>query len=632
MLASGAAAAGDAPGRLESVSILAARSGSSLALRMSSSATLVTATASDPGTVVIELVGIVAERGDTRVNDGGMISHIAIETTGLMENRPVTRIRVSFVKPFRHRVRISGSLVYVDFENIETVSAPVVAARQPAIPKRPPQVPAAKSLSRPGPVPDAVTVSRPPAPDTTPEVSLLARWLAIAEPLQHTSSPPSSATVLARAWIPIVLKDGTVIFSYGDYAEVNDQFVFSLPFDDDDAPRAAPVTVPRSAVDVDATRHAAESVRAARYTLTRGPREFAEISDEVSAILNTVPSNADPVARVKIVEGARRRLMEWPASHYGYRSSDVNELVSMLDPILGQFRAAAGVNRVDLSLTAPPSAAPPPAVTFRQPTLIDLIENAMRLVPVLNASVDRTAVLRLTADSLARHQSELPGVWFTTGQRRVAAALKSETDLDVAYRKLSTDIISKAARKAGEGDVRAISALRSDLTERDRRLGGQRPDVLVSTMAALMRQFDAAAQVRLSRDRQTVLGDAVRTYANEIQPALKRFDGLERDLRRISEHSDEPASSSKMAALREGVELVKRRLAECPPPEAAAQGHGLLVTAAHLAGVAVQETVDPRLSPDTAMNVRAIAATESLAMFDRGRQAIEAALRPASGH
>src|SRR5438093_12604456 len=95
MLASGA---GAAEGRLESVSVLAAGAGSSLAVRTSSSAALVTATAVDRRTMVVELVGIVAERRDTAVVDGGMISRIAIETVGLRENRPVTRIRVSFVK------------------------------------------------------------------------------------------------------------------------------------------------------------------------------------------------------------------------------------------------------------------------------------------------------------------------------------------------------------------------------------------------------------------------------------------------------------------------------------------------------------------------------------------------------
>src|SRR5205085_971213 len=118
----------------------------------------------------------------------------------------------------------------------------------------------------------------------TNEVSLLPRWLAITEPLQHTVNQPSPNAVLARAWVPVVLKDGPVIFSYGDYAELDEQLTFLLPFDDSDEPHVEIVSIPRSAVNLEATAQAAESVRAGRYTATRGAREFADLSQEVSAV------------------------------------------------------------------------------------------------------------------------------------------------------------------------------------------------------------------------------------------------------------------------------------------------------------------------------------------------------------
>jgi hypothetical protein len=460
-----------------------------------------------------------------------------------------------------------------------------------------------------------------PSNAPTAEVSLLSRWLAITQPLQQTFNPPSPNAVLARAWIPLVLSDGTTIFSYGDYAQVDDQLAFLLPFDDSDAPRVEAVSLPRAAVDLEATTRASESVRAGRYTLTQGPREFAGLSQEVSIALNSVPSRPDPLARVELIEGVLRRLIEWPAAHYGYRARDVNEAVSMLEPILSQFRAAAHVNRIDLSLVAPTSA-PLPPITFRQPTLVDLIENAMRLVSVLNVPAERTAVLRTTAASLERHRGDLPAVWLATGQRRVAAALKSEARIDDAYRRLSTDVITGAVRAAADGNVRAISALQSDLTERDRRLGGKRQDVLSSTMAALQTQYDLAARVQLQRDQRTLGAEAVRAYANEVGPALKRFDAVKADLGQFDRIS---TASPKMSALRDALEFVKRTLAQCPPPPQLAGSHGLLLTAAYLAGVAVQESVDPRLTSEMADGVRASAAAESLAMFDRGRRAIEAA-------
>ena len=383
------------------------------------------------------------------------------------------------------------------------------------------------------------------------------------------------------------------------------------------------VSIPRSAVDLEATARASESVRASRYLQTRGPLDFADLGRDVSTALNRVPSQPDPIARMELVEGVRRRLIEWPAAHYGYRASDVNEAVSLLDPILGQFRAAAGVNRFDLNLVAP-SGAPLPAVTFRQPTLVDLIENAMRLVTLLPVAAERTAVLRTAAASLERHRAELPAVWLETGQRRVLEALRSEIRIDDAYGKLSADVITRAVRAAAEGNVRAISALQSDLMERDRRLGGTRRDVLASTMAALRAQYDLAALVQLQRDQRTLGAEAVRTYADAVDPALRRFESVRADLREFDRIS---TTSSKMAALRESIEFVKRRLTESPPPPQVAEAHGLLLTAAYLAGVALQETVDPRLTREMASSVRASAASEALTMFDRGRQAVEAARR-----
>ena len=193
--------------------------------------------------------------------------------------------------------------------------------------------------------------------------------------------------------------------------------------------------------------------------------------------------------------------MDWPREHYGYRAREISEAIGMLDPMLTQLRVAAGVNRVDLSLVAP-MAAPPPPMAVRRPTLVDLLENAMRFVSMLTVPAERTAVLRATADSLARHRADLPAVWFATRQRRVTEALTSETRVDDAYRKLATSLIERAVRAARDGNVPAISALQADLMEQDRRLGRKRQDVVSSTMATLQAQFDAAAYTALIRSRR----------------------------------------------------------------------------------------------------------------------------------
>jgi hypothetical protein len=143
-------------------------------------------------------------------------------------------------------------------------------------------------------------------------------------------------------------------------------------------------------------------------------------------------------------------------------------------------------------------------------------------------------------------------------------------------------------------------------------------------MAALQTQYDLAARVQLQRDRRTMGAEAVRAYADEVEPALKRFDAVKAELRQFDRIA---TASPKMVGLRDALEFVKRTLAQCPPPPQVADSHGLLLTAAYLAGVAVQESIDPGLTPEMASGVRASAAAESLAMFERGRRAIEAALQ-----
>jgi hypothetical protein len=147
-------------------------------------------------------------------------------------------------------------------------------------------------------------------------------------------------------------------------------------------------------------------------------------------------------------------------------------------------------------------APPPPPMPVSPPTLVDLLENAMRFVSMLTVPAERTAVLRATSASLARHRADLPAVWYASRQRRVTEALTSETRVDEAYRKLAAGLLERAVRAARDGNVPAITALQSDLMEQDRRLGKKRQDVVSSTMAALQVQFEAAAYTALLRSRR----------------------------------------------------------------------------------------------------------------------------------
>ena len=550
----GSGAAQTPPGRLESLSVLRAGESSSLALRTSDAAVLVAATSVDARAVVIELVGISADKRSMEAADSaGMISRVAIDSAPSSKGSAVTRIRVSLARPYRHRLRLSDRLVYVDFELAEPLPlkpAPPAATlastpARPAVvappvrseyrnstrrsPPASPELPAASAqppaVLRPWTaIPEPRTVNPEPRasnpeprisnreprtenrePKTAPapfEVSVLSRWVAIRQHLQNGAPPVLDPKALAKPWIPMVLRDGTTLFSYGDYARVDEQIAFMLPFDDSDSPRVEAVSLLESALDLESTTRSAEAARALRYAATRGPKEFDNLLEEVSAVLTAVPSDPDPLGRVQRVEQARRRLLEWPDSHYGYRAGDVHEAVRALDQILNQLRSAAGVPGVDLTLSAPtlrPASIPP----YQPPTLLELLENAFRVVLLLTPT-QRTTVLQAAGESMQRHKDDLPAVWFSMGQRHVADALKSEVRLDDAYGKLGRDIAERATRAAAKADVRAIAELQDELVERDRKLGGQRPDMVASTMAIVKAQADVAALARLRRDREAM--------------------------------------------------------------------------------------------------------------------------------
>ncbi len=473
---------------------------------------LVAATSVGARAVVIELVGIAADRRAVATGDpAGMISRVAIDSATSPRGSVVTRVHVFLDRPYRHRLRLSDRLVYVDFELAEPLprnpASSTLKLASTAKPARTTATPVAAGsgnarVAAPTAVPTAgvaPVVVPPPAPL---EVNVLSRWVAIRENLQSDAPAVLDPKAMAKPWMPLILQDGTTLFSYGDHVKVNEEIAFMLPVDDSDSPRVAAVALRASSVDLESTTRAGDAVRALRYAATRGPAEFDALLEEVSVALTAVPSDPDPLGRVVRVEQARRRLLEWPDSHYGYRATDVHEAARALDPVLNQLRSVAGVPRVDLTLSASAPAAVP-ARPYRIPTLLDLLENAFRVVLLLTPP-QRTTVLQAAAESLQRHKEQLPPVWLSTGQRHVSEALKSEARLDDAYGRLSRDIATRAIRAASKGDVRAIAELQDQLVERDRELGGLRPDIVASAMAILKTHSDLAVIERLRRDREAM--------------------------------------------------------------------------------------------------------------------------------
>src|SRR5512136_2702637 len=84
----------------------------------------------------------------------------------------------------------------------------------------------------------------------------------------------------------IILRDGTAVASYGEYARVGDRIVFSMPLGEvGQSPTLQLVDLPASAVDWESTEHYAESTRFAHYVATRAEADFAAFTGQIAELL-----------------------------------------------------------------------------------------------------------------------------------------------------------------------------------------------------------------------------------------------------------------------------------------------------------------------------------------------------------
>jgi len=99
-------------------------------------------------------------------------------------------------------------------------------------------------------------------------------WLAAA-PAAHAAD----ATLLR-----LFLRDGTSVVSFGEFARLDDQVVFSMPVGGPaDQPRLHIVTLPASEVDWARTERYAAAARYQRYAETRGEDDFQLLSSDTTS-------------------------------------------------------------------------------------------------------------------------------------------------------------------------------------------------------------------------------------------------------------------------------------------------------------------------------------------------------------
>jgi hypothetical protein len=440
----------------------------------------------------------------------------------------------------------------------------------------------------------------------------------------HAGEPPVSpaGALLYR----IFLQDGSTLVSYGDFARVADRVVFSIPVGglDDPAPALHLVSILESSVDWERTDQYAQATRARHYAATRGEADFDALSNEVARALHAVATTRDPARRLALATGARRMLTAWPASHHGYRASDVAQLAALLDDAVGELRVAAGLPRVDLTLVATAVPLPPDVPELPPPTLRESVEQAFRAASVTDDSAERVSLLQAIVAGLGAPDQKTGAPrdrtsWTSVLHARASSALAEELKIDRSYRDLVSRTVAMADARARRADVNGIERLVQTVLKADDRLGRRRPQTTAALLATLDGRLDAARRLRLARDAWAMRREGLVLYQRQIRPAIDRLRRSSAGLEQIRQLSG-PAPDA-LAPLAGRVTDGWRELKGIRPPAEAEPVHNLLVSALQLA---IRAASSRRLAiagadMNTAWEASA-AAAGALLMFERAQE------------
>src|SRR5918993_709242 len=317
----------------------------------------------------------------------------------------------------------------------------------------------------------------------------------------------------------VFLHDGTTLLSYGEYARVSDRVVVSLPLGGSSnaaTPALHLVSIPSDTVDWEKTDAYADSVRAARYGATRGPDDFALLSEAVSRALSDIALTADPARKIAMAAEARQNVTRWAAEHYGFRAERVAQMASLFDDVISETQTAAGMKNFDLSLVAN-TAAPPWVPLLPEPSLQESVEQAVRAAAMAPEATERTSLLRAIERVLA--SGSAADGWMGPMRVRVGSALATEERATSGYEAMTRDVLNAADRYAARADVTGVERVIRRALSEDDRLGQRRPQEMASLLALLDSRLDAARRLRLARGSWAGRSEPLRRYhASLTQP------------------------------------------------------------------------------------------------------------------
>lgn len=412
----------------------------------------------------------------------------------------------------------------------------------------------------------------------------------------------------------VFLTDGSSLTSYGEWVRLDDKVVFSLPLSAAATPDLQLVTLPAARVDWTKTERYATTARAVHYASTRAEDDYAQFSNQVAAVLTGVAKEPNPERRLALAESARAALADWPRQHHGYRAVDVQQMLSLLDEVVSDLRAAAGQDRFSLNLVAT-TPAPPAETLLPPPTTEQLAQELLAASTLAESPADRMTLLERVVSLIDRAADLLPAPWAARVRTSALGSLSSERAIDAAYGKLATATLDKAAARARAADVRGLEQLRADTLKADQKLGGRRPAELTAVLAAIDAGADAARKLRLARDQWKLLAPAYRSYQRSMRPALRVLEDAEEPLEDIRAQAGPTPQQLKRAITR----FLKARPAVVGtnPPPTLASAHALLQSAWDLADNALKLRLRAVETGDQARSTEASAAAAGALMLSQ---------------
>lgn len=430
----------------------------------------------------------------------------------------------------------------------------------------------------------------------------------------------------------VFLTDGTALASFGEWVQVDDRLVFSMPVTADPVtPDLHLVAIPLDRIDLARSARYADAVRAAQYARTHGEADFARLSNEIADALNRVALTSDPAARLAAAEGARRSLSEWSAAHHGYRAAEVREIVGVLDGVISGLRSTSGAadqpGRFDLALSA--TTVPEPEPLHEPPDAVEVVEQLVAASSAVSTAAERVSLLQSVLVMLDRAVGLLPEAFATRIRAVAGTGIAEELHLDGEYERLRVSILAEAARYAERADARRLEGLRQRLRTEDERLGGRRPNEAAAILAAIDAHLEASRRLRLARDQWLLRRDGLRAYQRAATSPIRTLSQASESLDDIRLQAGPPPQTLRQLARR--LAAAARRLAAVTPPAELLAAHAIFRSACELAESAVRLRLDAVAAADAAIAAQASAAASgALMLLGRGRADLEAIQRAPS--